>query len=839
MNGMTRREKKILWNLFDAIEHASDVLDEMSGESYNEKIQSVLTEMQQMVIDIGNRIEDTEENCNAVVSELELLCEEIFQWDTAWRNGRLRRGMCENFGKSLARIRNHAERMIPTTIDIVFVPYQVSMWDSLESVWQAASKDENVTCYVIPIPYYEVQKDGTLGQMHYEGARYPAYVPVTHYTQYDIAKRAPDIIFFHNPYDGGNTVTRVPAEFYATTLKKYTDKLVYVPYMVSEEEGPAEHQCYMPGVLIADRVVVQPGKIYRKYCRIYTRIVADNGWENALPPAGEKFLPLDSPKFDKVMKGECESGAVPEKWKRAITRPDGTKKKVILYNVSINALLRCNEQMLDKLDYVLEVAYENRDDMVLLWRPHPLLLHTIDAMRPKLREAYLKRVEQFKNAEWGIYDDTPDPSVPMIVADAYYGGDSSIATVMRKAGKPILIQNEEYLRVHEEFQEKKTKLKCKPVWFWEKGVVYQNELWVVAYDLNALYHVALDTGEAHLAAPLEGGWFRKQMYSQMLLVGERLFILPMKAYHIAVYDIVQKKLKYYETPRGSLQGEANEYIYGAHYKGRLFLIGRYSNMSILEMDIETGETTETETTLDGQIGKPLGEMLKTESCCVIDHTLYIAVKGLNYILMYDMQEREWQKKKLDAGDRKMIEGVAAWGKTLILWDADSVMAVSEEGIFQKLCEIPKGHIADVSVGRNGVCLFLSEGAAVYYQNFRERNMIEIDCGGEWLGETFCSKKVIPLQMSGNTLICFSLYTNEILTIDKTHIRSRVRVLSEEIPAIEAESVFRGNTNIEGCFYQCNFRSFIAYLRHADTIHGKKSGKSIGEIVYRTIINELE
>lgn len=98
---------------------------------------------------------------------------------------------------------------MPERVEAVFLPYKASMWDSLESVWVAADEDESCDAYVIPIPYYDKNPDGSFKEMHYEAEEYPGYVPVTHYDEYDFQKHHPDMIFIHNPYDEYNHVTSV------------------------------------------------------------------------------------------------------------------------------------------------------------------------------------------------------------------------------------------------------------------------------------------------------------------------------------------------------------------------------------------------------------------------------------------------------------------------------------------------------------------------------------------------------------------------------------------------------------------------------------------------------
>ncbi len=59
-------------------------------------------------------------------------------------------------------------------LEVVFMPYKASMWDSLESVWMEADADTDCEAYVVPIPYYDKKPDGTFGELHYEGNQFPS-----------------------------------------------------------------------------------------------------------------------------------------------------------------------------------------------------------------------------------------------------------------------------------------------------------------------------------------------------------------------------------------------------------------------------------------------------------------------------------------------------------------------------------------------------------------------------------------------------------------------------------------------------------------------------------------
>ena len=87
-------------------------------------------------------------------------------------------------------------------------------------MWKAADEDPDCDAYVIPIPYYDKNQDGSFGEMHYEGDQYPDYVPITAYDEFDFQSHHPDMIFIHNPYDQYNYVTSVDPFLYRPQLKK-------------------------------------------------------------------------------------------------------------------------------------------------------------------------------------------------------------------------------------------------------------------------------------------------------------------------------------------------------------------------------------------------------------------------------------------------------------------------------------------------------------------------------------------------------------------------------------------------------------------------------------------
>lgn len=446
---MRKSQKKQIENMIELLDKAQEAIRKALETKNGEIALSLLEQCQDSAIQIGGMIEESFGAEFVTVRFLEDYCEQIYQ---AYESIRQKQPVnankiVKNLRKELIRIENSVRNDIQVRTTAVFLPYKASMWDSLESVWKAADEDPNCDAYVVPIPYFDKNPDGSFREMHYEGNEYPNYVPITSWETYDIAAQHPDMIFIHNPYDEFNHVTSVHPAYYAKELKNQADLLVYIPYFIlgqanpddKEEVEKLEHFCMVPAVIYADKVIVQSKKWKKFYIDVMTRTMGNDTrqvWE-------KKILDLGSPKMDKVFATGRDTVEIPEEWRRIIEKPDGNRKKIVFYNTSVSALLQHSEKMLEKLEYVFRIFRENQDEVALLWRPHPLIRATIESMRPQLWMAYEKMVKAYINEGWGIYDDTADINRAIALSDAYYGDLSSVVQMYEETGKPIMIQDVE------------------------------------------------------------------------------------------------------------------------------------------------------------------------------------------------------------------------------------------------------------------------------------------------------------------------------------------------------------------------------------------------------------
>lgn len=330
-----------------------------------QKIQEMLGECQEIAISLGEAIEELEGEDHETIQSISEYCEAVYEIYT--EIGETDGDVNENkiyklLNKKLIQIENSAKKDIHARSEVVFLPYQASMWDCMESMWMAAREDENCDAYVIAIPYYEKNRDGSLGKMHYDGDKYPDYVSVTDWRSYRIEERRPDIIYIQNPYDDWNSVICVHPKFFAEELKKHTDMLVYLPYFVGVNNRVDGDICLMPGVRYADRVIVQSEEVKKIYIDSIRKYERETNCKGAFGDLDQKILPLGSPKLDRIRRMmNSQKVEIPEEWKDKVYQADGKRKKIILYNTTLDTLLKHSKTYMEKLKSVLLLFRREKD----------------------------------------------------------------------------------------------------------------------------------------------------------------------------------------------------------------------------------------------------------------------------------------------------------------------------------------------------------------------------------------------------------------------------------------------------------------------------------------------
>ncbi|MBQ2283081.1 MAG: hypothetical protein II250_02765, partial [Agathobacter sp.] len=532
--------KTVRKQLLGTIKTLKKALDEVARSIFSAQENIVLLkDCQHLVEVVKHRIETLCGKNLSVIAELEK-CKELFcvaeqeqeqEHDVS--------SICRNILQQIDEVEKAFEQDFPDKLEVVFLPYKASMWDSLESVWMAARDDENCEAYVVPIPYYDKNPDETLGEMHYEGELYPDYVPVTGFWEYDLELHHPDVVYIHNGYDQYNVITSVDPRFFTKKLKRNTECLVYIPYFVLNEINPddkamvksVENFCNISGIVSADKVIVQSEKMREVYISNLLNFYGVTPENHKM--LEEKVLGLGSPKLDKVRTTTRETVDVPSEWNKLMYKPNGERKKVVFYNNGLGALLQYNEKVLEKIQSVIALFYEKKDEVTLLWRPHPHLRRTIECMRPELGKKYCKIVEDYKNLGWGIYDDTADINRAIAISDVYYGDHSSVIELFKEAGKQVMIQSPNLFKENERYT-LSSECVC------DTG----KYLWSFHVDFNALFKIdKKDCIPQFVGSIPNEPILQERLYTDILECNGKIYMCPFYAEEIAEYDLSKKTFR--------------------------------------------------------------------------------------------------------------------------------------------------------------------------------------------------------------------------------------------------------------------------------------------------------
>ena len=614
--------------------------------------QALLVNCQEAAIGIGEVIEGTEGDGTPAVFHLERYCEKVYRV-----NEQARIIPDKTAYKTLKSSLVDAEREIrcmPVKLEVVFLPYKVSMWDSLESVWMAAAEDSNCDAYVIPIPYFDKNKDGSLGTEHYEGDKYPDYVPVTNYANYDFEKRCPDVIFIHNPYDQFNNVTSVHPFFYSKNLKQFTDCLVYIPYYCTSG-SMSEAQGQLLSYYYADYIIIQSEK-YRKF------------FDPDLPQ--EKMLPMGSPKFDKVIRLCNNPPEPPAEWKEKM---EG--KKVYFYNTSIAGMLANTEAFLKKMAYVFD-CFARSENACLVWRPHPLLESTFDSMRAEYKPVYERLKQYFFESGIGIYDDTPEIETTIALCDAYIGdAGTSVTALFGVVGKPLFILNNYIDSAPEEDDWKGEIIRG----FW----IYGDRKWVVTQG-NKLYYSPDNNFQYQYYCDLSD-YAYGNYYSKIISIQGKDYVCPINAQNILVVKDGRIEKKIELEHRIERQGAFYNAISCDHY---LFLIPNYYP-AIVRYDTLNGDLQYFTEHLDIFIGSAQGER-RVGGCCVHNGYLFMASPVDNHVLKIHAETGDTQVLSTNAENSCgcyvfVSDGIDLWflpfeGYNVTRWNPESG-EIHEYGIY--------------------------------------------------------------------------------------------------------------------------------------------------------------
>ena len=282
-------------NLRDIVMHMEEALAVSQKELFKEyergEIQACLQRLskaQEDAIAFGDAIERKKGEGSESVSVLEKYCEALYQAymalsellpmeDLFLLSATVHKELKQKLKKPgyyLKKLRSALEKDFKR--QVVFLPHSAKHFESLRPLVDALLQAGDTECKIIPIPYYDRYGDGSPKEMHYEGEDFPKEYEITDYRNYNFATELPDCIVINSPYDQFNQVWTVEPAFYSREMKKYTNKLVYIPWFVTDEINPKDEEdgksfynmkfyVEVPGIFHSDLSIVQSEGMKKAY----------------------------------------------------------------------------------------------------------------------------------------------------------------------------------------------------------------------------------------------------------------------------------------------------------------------------------------------------------------------------------------------------------------------------------------------------------------------------------------------------------------------------------------------------------------------------------------------
>ena len=433
--------------LADSVEIIHEILlNKDSGLSY-EDIITYLSELQNNIVSFGTLTESIKgEDCNTV-KLLEQYLEVIYKvakyvqkFDEGISyeaSAESKYAECDEEVKdTFASISDAIDSEIVNRRSVLFLPVKAKHFSSMRMAYEMETATPDTDVYVMPLPYYYKEYDGSFkDEMHIDTEEFiKANIPVTDYSRFDLSLLCPEKIYINSAYDEYNMAVSVDTRFYARNVKKYTEKLIYIPYFKLMEFDRANYPCWynmqyyctVPGVVMADKVYVQSENTRKMY------IAKLNEWAG-----NEQYTEIWEQKID-VYNESCEEHSEDE-------LRDAGSEKTIVWFVSAGSLAEFGDKYIEKAYRNLDVFALSKDKLKVLLNSEPFLDEMIKNYSDELYKKWTGFIDEFNRSDIGeVVSQVEDQSVEALLnANAYYGDPSYICKDFIVMKKPVMLQNVE------------------------------------------------------------------------------------------------------------------------------------------------------------------------------------------------------------------------------------------------------------------------------------------------------------------------------------------------------------------------------------------------------------
>ncbi len=326
--------------------------------------------------------------------------------------------------------------------DIVFIPFAYKHWKYMKKMYDHYAEKDDWRVWVLPVPYYYKAWDGSLSDEVFDTDTYPEELYLQDYREVDLESFHPDVIVIQNPFDEWNGTYSVHPSFYSSVLKGYTDRLVYIPFFVTDDFVKEQEREYtnmdayvcMPGVINSDRVILPTDTLKQTYTDKITEFIGadDEDVCAALDRKIEVCPQYVYSKEDEAVEIAADEDDI-----------DSTGKKTLVYFLTVSFLAEHGMKAIEKINRNLETFGENSDRIRVLWVTQ-CIRDNLDHIDKQVANGFREAVKDFETMGIGEFiEDMPTSENDRYarMCDAYYGDPSSMALRFYYRHKPVMLEN--------------------------------------------------------------------------------------------------------------------------------------------------------------------------------------------------------------------------------------------------------------------------------------------------------------------------------------------------------------------------------------------------------------
>lgn len=294
---------------------------------------------------------------------------------------------------------------------VTFLAQEYAVWPSLCGVYDAMLKDNSFEVKVVYVPFHHPNlkiNDNNLDSYRADN------VPIITHEKYSLSEDNPDIVFFAKPYN------LIPQQYIINEVEKLIDKTVYIPYGME-----ANYKLVFYGFQHYLHYRVWRHIVYGQYVK---QVGKKYGYRN-----GENIVVWGHPKMDYFLNGR--KVAIPNDWLQKING-----RRVVCW-CPHHTILPGKEHVSTWLDYQ-EIIFDwikKHPEIVLLWRPHPLLFGALVNNKYMTQGQLDEFLEEKKNQDNIIFDDYSDYHAAFEISDAMITDGTSFSIEYLGTGKPLML----------------------------------------------------------------------------------------------------------------------------------------------------------------------------------------------------------------------------------------------------------------------------------------------------------------------------------------------------------------------------------------------------------------